>query len=80
VGYSKDGSITDFWPDDTDTEMYLDYGTSLSTIMERIKEKWPDATNDQIEISAEHIHTSCLYYDQYDPSDYTNFVVIKRNS
>ena len=36
-----------------------------------------DANLDDFVISAEHIHTECLYYDRYDPSDYENFIVIE---
>lgn len=31
-----------------------------------------------INISTEYIHTSCLGYDEYDPSDYSNYLCISR--
>jgi len=33
-------------------------------------------TMEDIEVAIEHIHTSCVGYDQYVSSDYTNFFVI----
>ena len=44
--------------------------------MEQIKDKWPDAQFEDIEISAEHLHTDGLYYDQYESGDYTEYIVI----
>lgn len=76
------GEITDFWPDDTDTCFYLATGISGSTytmaeLLERAKEKWGKTTElINLEIGAEYIHTSCLYYDRYDSSDYTTFIKV----
>lgn len=82
MGYStRPGTqIEDFWPDDTDTEMYIDaeFVTTLAELQEKIAEKWPDASAANITISSEYIHTHCLYYNRYDPGDYTNFIVIRR--
>lgn len=72
--------ITDFWPDDTDKKMYLtSYGYSMIEILEKAREKWPEATLHDLKIDSEKIHTSCLYYDRYDPSDYTDFLIITYN-
>jgi hypothetical protein len=69
--------ITDFWPDDTENTMYLPSSDhSLSELIEHAKKKWPDATLDNIHISSEKIHTACIYYDLYDASDYTDFIII----
>jgi len=70
--------IETYWPDNTDTELYFADSVTLSEIMETIKEKWPDCNLDSIVISSEYIHTDCLTYDLYDPSDYTEFVVVTR--
>jgi len=78
MGYSKDGSITNYWPDDNEDEIFLDNDVELSYMLERIKEKWPDATMEQITISSEYIHTNCLYYDLYDSGDWTHFIRISR--
>ena len=82
MGYSYEkhngGTITNFWPDNTDYEVYVAGGISLPEIIELVNDKWPDADFDSISISSENIHTSCLTYDLLDPSDYTNFTVITR--
>lgn len=75
-------SITDFWPDDTETEIYLEGTHSLSDLMEKAKAKWSSLTLrdidlSDIEISSEYIHTHCLGHDCFDPNDYTNFIVIQ---
>lgn len=68
-------TITDFWPDDTDTKMYLvSSNQTLAELLEAAQRKWPEASLENILIEAEYIHTHCLYYDRYDPSDYTLFV------
>jgi hypothetical protein len=74
------GDIKTFWPDDTDTEMYLDASNSwsLSDIHAHIEEKWPGASMENIQLSSEKIHTDCLGYDLYDAGDYTMFIVIRR--
>jgi hypothetical protein len=73
-------TIRTFWPDDTDTELYLDATQiwSLSDIHARIEDKWPGASSENILMSSEKIHTDCLGYDLYDPSDYTDFIIIRR--
>lgn len=80
MGYGKRrGTIVTFWPDDTETTMYIssDSFTSMSDLFKKISEKWPGANMNDMHISAEHIHTDCLYYDRYDAGDYTNFIVIE---
>ena len=73
-------TIRTFWPDDTDTEMYLDASQiwTLDEIKKRIDEKWPGASSENILFSAEKIHTDCLGYDLYDSGDYTDFIIIRR--
>lgn len=81
MGYgTRSGSIRTYWPDDTDTEMYLDAEQiwTQAEIQSRIDEKWPGASSENIIMSAQHIHTDCLGYDLYDPMDYTMFIVIRR--
>lgn len=73
-------TITTFWPDDTDKELYIDGSSghfNLAEILEKAKEKWPDAKLENLSIRAEHIQTDCIYYDLYDSMDYTNFICIK---
>ena len=80
MGHYKRNGVECFTPDDTDTKIYLpssDY-QYLGSIIKKIKDKWGDDANlDDFVISAEYIHTECLYYDRYDPSDYENFIVIE---
>ena len=79
-GTRNNGQIKTFWPDDTDTELYLDATQvwSLSDIHARIEEKWPGASAENLVISGRSIHTDCLTYDCYDPMDYTDFIIIRR--
>ena len=74
------GDIRTFWPDDTDTEMYIDTSSTpvMADILQKIYEKWPDASLINITMEAREIHTDCLGYDMYDPTDYTNFFIITR--
>ena len=72
------GDIKTFWPDDTDTEMYLTVCNTLAEIQEKINEKWPGASAENIVIDSEKIHTDCLGYDLYDSGDYTDFIIIRR--
>lgn len=53
-------------------------GISFTDLIEKIKGKWPDASMDDIDISTEYIHTDCLGYDQYNPCDYTNYIVLEK--
>lgn len=71
--------ITDFWPDDSETEIYIpsSLGHSMQELLEKAQEKWPGATLEEICISAEKIHTHCIYYDRYDPMDYTDFIILE---
>lgn len=69
--------ITDFWPDDSDTEIYLeDSITTLQDIIDKAQEKWPTMPFSEVQINPKKIHTHCLYYDRYDPSDHTDFIVL----
>ena len=72
--------IQDFWPDDTDTVMYImsEGMTSLAELQERIDDKWPGSSAENIMISSQKIHTHCLGYDLHDPGDYTDFIIIQK--
>jgi hypothetical protein len=76
------GDIQRYWPDDTDTEIYIDssLGTSLDAILELILEKWPNISLNDIIIESEYIHTDCIGYDLYDAGDWTNFILIRRRT
>ncbi len=67
----------DFWPKDTKDSFYhAGYSASLASILEDAQERWPGIKMDEIEIDPEYIQTSCIGYDQYDSTDYTNFLKI----
>lgn len=73
--------ITDFWPDDTDTRIYIDGnfgGERLAEILEKIQEKWPGVSAENIRIIPEKIQTRCIGYDLYDATDWTDFIIIER--
>lgn len=72
-------SITDYTPDDDANTFYIYEHESLAEIIDRARSKWgEDIKFDDIKIEAEYIHTHCLYYDKYDPGDYTNFLRISK--
>ena len=80
MGYTRDGSITNFWPDDDAETMYISSkGGSIpfSKILEKACQKWGSHLSlDDLEIEAQNIHTDCIYYDCYDSGDYTDFLVV----
>lgn len=76
MGYTSRGSITDFWPDDTDDKFYVSYGLTINSIIDFAKAKWPDVDLCDIMIESDNIHTSCLSYDRHCSGDYTNFIVV----
>lgn len=78
--YRNNGQITDFWPDNTENEIYIDneYGMSLDVLIEVIREKWEGVSFEDLEIRSEYIQTRCLTYDCYDSADWTQFIIISR--
>lgn len=76
--------ITDFWPDNTDDKLYIASNIEIDFVdlIDEIKQhfKCSKADLEDFCISSENIHTSCVYYDMHDSSDYTNFLVITRKN
>lgn len=70
--------IVTFWPADDDNTIYLSGNPSLVDIIMQVEDKWPDLSFNRVSITAEHIHTDCIYFDQYDGGDWTEFVVISK--
>lgn len=68
----------DYWPEYSKNKLCLanHEGLGFNDIWEMAQERWPGITAKELRLEAEHIQTHCLGFDQYDPSDYTNFVVI----
>lgn len=67
-------------PEDTDKVAHLPMGfaPTLSEAVEIAKEKWgKDVDLNKIEVSAIHFHARCLGYDQYDSTDYDDYVVLE---
>ena len=81
MGYStrNNGQITDFWPDNTDTTLWFESGgETLQSLLDQAEAAWGPTPLADISISSAHIHTHCLYYDRYDPGDYTDFTCLTR--
>jgi hypothetical protein len=83
--YIRSGTrIRDFQPDDTETELYIfsprcGGGPTLEELLQRIKDKWPDARPESLTFSSQSIQTRCLGYDLYDSGDYDDFIVVALN-
>lgn len=75
-------TIRTYWPDSNEKTIYItaSVGPSLADIINTAQKKWPGCSLNDIEISAEHIQTDCLSYDQYDSSDYTDFIVLTKSN
>jgi hypothetical protein len=81
VGYSTRGSITDFTPDNDVNTLYISAndGYTFDELLERAKAHFgQDISMEELNIRAEKIHTHYIYYDRYDPGDWTNYIVIER--
>lgn len=81
MGYYKNSRGIDcFQPDDTENTFYLDtqlFSHEITEIKELAKQKFP-GYDGELKITAEYIHTRCLYYDLYDRGDYDIFLVISK--
>jgi len=75
MGYST-GSKS-FTPDNDENTIYLQGEFSLEDIDRIALSKWPRVSMCDVKISTEYIQTDCLGYDQYDPGDYTCFIVVR---
>ena len=83
MGYStrNNGQIRDFEPDNTPDTLYLMMygGRTIQDISEEIAAHFgSDGNLMDYNISAENIHTRCLGYDLYDPSDYDMYLIITK--
>ena len=80
MGYSTDRrGITSFSPDNTDTELCIPCYNPISmiSIIDQAKTYFGDRFDmERIEIEPRYIHTNCIGYDEYDPGDYTNYLVV----
>ena len=66
------------YPQDTDTEFYIYGECDLAEILERANDAWPNISPDDIKITSEYRHVTCLTYDLYDPSDYACYIKVSK--
>lgn len=79
MGEYHSDNIRCFTPDNTPTRLYIEggYGISLDEILDRARDHFGrQVTIEDLELSAEHIHTRCLGFDAYDPTDWTDYLII----
>lgn len=71
------------YPTNDDKTLYIACDTHempFSEMIEQIKSHFGEDSNlDDFTIEAEYRHVECIGYDAYDPSDYTNYLVIRKN-
>lgn len=72
-----------FRPDNGPNDLYIDatWGGSINfnDMLTQIQEYFGEHIKfEDLEITAEHIHTDCLGYDRYDSGDYTNYIHITK--
>lgn len=80
-GVWPDVKIRCFEPDNDENTLWIDINyssISISEILERCSDHFGKTTLDELTIEAENIHTDCLGYDEYDPTDYTMYLKITR--
>lgn len=67
----------DYTPENTEDTLYILKEIPMSEVLKLIKGKWGfDVNLENIRIESDYIHTRCLTYDLYDPSDYDEYIVI----
>jgi hypothetical protein len=78
--FYREHKIRCFRPDDTPDEFYVECNDKLNVldILTQATEKWPFIKLSELQIEALYIHTDCIGYDAYDPSDYTRYLCISR--
>ena len=86
MGYSyrNNGAIQDFTPDDDDRTIYIRMGGkpwTFKDICVIASTKWgKPLLLSSVTIEAEYIHTHRLTNDQYESSDWTMYLVIRKIS
>lgn len=85
MGYTtcRATGFTSFEPDNDESTLYLSCeggaSYSLDDIINNIASHFGEEANlEDFDIEAEHIHTKYIYYDLYEPVDWTNFIVVRR--
>lgn len=83
--HDRDPNKDTFWPENTETEMWLAVGFSnpislvdfVDIATEYFSKFYKDFKPCQVSISTEYIHTCNFYYDLYNSSDYTHFIKLE---
>lgn len=78
MGIYKQGAITNYWPDNDENTLYLGGSMTFSEIMEQIRTHFGECDLSNFTAEGERIHTRCIYFDLHDPSDWDDFLVIRR--
>ena len=70
----------DEFPVDTENDMWL-YGSgiSLSEIIEKVNEKWPGVSLEDVEIVSVNHHQYAISYDLHDSTDYVQYIYVSIN-
>lgn len=77
--YTNRSGIKKFKPDDTENDLWVWGELDMDELMQSINDHFGDDVKlRELKITSEYIQTSCIGYDLYDPSDYTNFLHITR--
>jgi len=80
MGYATAKSgVKSFWPDETDTHMYVPFGEDLATLIDMCRVKWGENIRlDSIMIAPVYIQTEHIGYDIHDVADFTCFLEITK--
>ncbi len=80
--YRDERGVRCFTPDNGERVLHIDSNLdrlSISDLIERAQDHFgPDVDLSMVQVDAEHIQTSCLGLDYYDPSDHDDFIVLSR--
>lgn len=73
------------YPKNDENTLYLScgiigsFGLSMSELISHCKAHFgEDISTNDLKITSEYIHTRCIGYDLYDPSDYDCYLVIRK--
>lgn len=78
MGYTQDGQIKNFWPDNTPDCLYIHGEVTLDEMLKWAREHFGGRFDPaKLMITPEYIHTRCLTYDLYDSGDYDLFTRIE---
>ena len=75
-------TIKNYTPENDAKTLYiLGDSIGINDLIERIKAHFGDDVNmDNITITGTKIHTRCITYDLYDPTDYDNYLIIEKTA